>query len=111
MIAISIAFDRTLDKFGISNAWLSRESGVNHQMISRFRNSKGQVQTDTLERLLSPLPREAKNYLFSQLLGCSLAPDLGLLVESLSSDDLHDLFDLLAQRVVQRSRSCSTVAA
>jgi DNA-binding Xre family transcriptional regulator len=100
---IGSCFDKTLNKFGISGAWLSQQSGVNPQMISRFRNDK-EVQTDTLEKLLEPLPVEAKEYFFTLLLGSKFRVNLEILVDTLSSDELHDLFDLAARRITKRSR-------
>lgn len=100
MIDIGSSFDRTLDKFGISAVWLSRESGVGQQMISRFRNGK-EVQTDTLEKLLKPLPLEVKHYFFSQLLGDQLKADVRSLIENLEDEDLLKLWEPLSVRMGQ----------
>ena len=105
MDKINSAFHKTLQRYGITNVWLSQESGVNDKMISRFRNGKTTIQTDTLQKLLDALPHEARSYYFSQLMGSSFVPNLELLAENLSSDDLHNLFDLLADRVLKRSRA------
>jgi hypothetical protein len=100
MIDIGSSFDRTLDKFGISAVWLSRESEVGQQMISRFRNGK-EVQTDTLEKLLKPLPLEVKQYFFSQLLGDQLKADARSLIENLEDEDLLKLWEPLSARMGQ----------
>ncbi|MCH2232169.1 MAG: helix-turn-helix transcriptional regulator [Crocinitomicaceae bacterium] len=100
---ISNAFDKTLRKYGISGAWLSRQTGLTPSMISNFRNGK-RVYTDTLQKLLIAIPVEAREYFYSLLEGRHLRPNLEVLVENLSSDDLHDLFDLIADRVVRRSK-------
>lgn len=105
MTQISDNFHKTLQRYGITNVWLSSESGVDSKMISKFRNGRSNIQIDTWEKLLNALPTDAKLYFFSLILGSSYQPNIELLVENLSSDELHDLFDLLADRIVKRSRS------
>jgi DNA-binding Xre family transcriptional regulator len=97
-------FDKTLNKYGISVNWLSEASGVNAQMISRFRNGRNEIRTDTLEKLIEPLPTEAKEYFFSLLMGSRMRVNLEILVENLTTGELYDLFDLVAARVTRRSR-------
>lgn len=102
---ISHCFDKTLHNYGITVNWLSERSGVNAQMISRFRNGRNEIRTDTLAKLLQPMSFEAKEYFFSLLLENRMRVNLEILVESLSSDELHELFNLVAERVVRRSKA------
>ena len=97
---IGTAFDKTLNKYGISATWLGRESGVNPQMISRFRNGR-EVQTDTLDRLLEPLSLEVKQYFFSLLLDGCFKPKISAkeLVNSLDSEELSELLKAAGERV------------
>jgi hypothetical protein len=74
-------------------------------MISRFRHGRNEIRTDTLAKLLKSMNIEAKEYFFSLLLENRMRVNLEVLVESLSSDELHDLFDLVAERVVRRSKA------
>ncbi len=83
------SFDQTLKRFGISAAWLSRESGVNAQMISRFRNGK-EVQTDTLEKLLAVLPFEMQQYFFSLLLGQSPKIEISEVILQMDQEQLSE---------------------
>ncbi len=94
------SFDKTLKKFGINASWLSKVSGVNAQMISRFRNGK-EVQTDTLEKLMEPLPSEAKQYFCSLLLGSSLKVDLEALLKEMDSSELGRVVYLAGMRLTQ----------
>jgi DNA-binding Xre family transcriptional regulator len=111
-IDIGGSFDKTLSRFGINATWLSRESGVNAQMISRFRNDK-EIQTDTLEKLLEPLPMEVKEYFFALLLGQQVKAkveqdrkvDLEKLVDELDSDELAGLIYLISGRLVKRKKA------
>ncbi|NJO94015.1 MAG: hypothetical protein HC820_06020 [Hydrococcus sp. RM1_1_31] len=109
MSDIGNSFDKTLNRFGVSAAWLSRESGINQQMISRFRNGK-EIQTDTLEKLLESLPTEVKEYFFALLLGrqVKVEPeqkvDLEQLVDELDSDELAWLIHLISGRLVERKK-------
>lgn len=93
-------FDQTLNKYGISAAWLSRQSGVTQVMISRFRNGKT-VQTNTLGRLLEPLPLEVKQYFFSLVCGSQVIQPVNIdqLVSTLDSDQLSHLLVAVSERV------------
>ncbi len=94
------SFDKTLKDFGINASWLSRESGVNAQMISRFRNGK-EVQTDTLEKLMEPLPSEAKQYFCSLLLGSAFKVDLEALVKDMDTNQLGRVVYLAGVRLTE----------
>jgi transcriptional regulator with XRE-family HTH domain len=63
----SQALDRTLNEYGIKAKWLAERSGVSPQMISDFRNGKQRIYSDSLEKMLSNLPVEAREYFFRQL--------------------------------------------
>lgn len=99
MVDIGGSFDKTLNRFGISAAWLSRESGINQQMISRFRNGK-EIQTDTLEKLLFPLSLEARQYFFSLLLDQSLKVNLEKVINEMNEQELKQVLFAIAGRMV-----------
>jgi DNA-binding Xre family transcriptional regulator len=117
MSDIGNSFDKTLNRFGVSAAWLSRESGINQQMISRFRNGR-EIQTDTLERLLEPLPIEVKEYFFALLLGQQVKVQVELeqkvnlekLVDELDSDELAGLIHLISGRLIERKKVRNSAA-
>ena len=101
---IGQCFDKTLHKYGINAAWLSRESGVTQVMISRFRNGKT-VQTNTLGKLLEPLPLEVKQYFLSLVCGGQVIQPVNIeqLVSNLDSDQLSHLLVAVSERVKQFS--------
>ena len=68
------ALDKTLRMYGISAKWLSSESKVSENMISQFRKGRKDATTETLDKLLQPLPFEAKEEFFSLVLGQQLPP-------------------------------------
>lgn len=105
MTTLSEAFNKTLQRYGIANNWLAEESGVEKSIISKFRNGKTRIQTDTLDKLIDALPSDAKVYFLTLKLGHSYTPNLELFIENISSDDLHDLFELAAERILARSRA------
>jgi DNA-binding Xre family transcriptional regulator len=114
MSDIGNSFDKTLNRFGVSAAWLSRESGINQQMISRFRNGR-EIQTDTLEKLLEPLPLEVKEYFFALLLGRQVKVEqekvnLERLVDELDSDELAGLIYLVSGRLVKKKKAVEKAA-
>lgn len=68
------AFDEVIREFGISAKWLSNESGISEYMISQFRKGHKDATTGTLNKLLAPLPQEARERFFALLLGADLPP-------------------------------------
>jgi hypothetical protein len=80
-------------------------------MISRFRHGRNEIRTDTLAKLLEPMSSEAKEFFFSLLLGSRMRVNLEILVDNLTSDELHDLFDLVALRIVRRSKGIEASVA
>jgi DNA-binding Xre family transcriptional regulator len=98
MIGISEAFDRTLKKYGITGTWLSQQSGVNAQMISRFRNGQN-IQTDTLEKLLAPLSSEMKDYFYSSLMSRGIGVSLESTIASMNERELRSVLFAIAARM------------
>lgn len=99
---LSKAFDKTLNHFGISGKWLSEQSGVSQQMISGFRRNQQRIYSDSMERLIRALPREAQQYFFESLLGMSLVaqtPDLEQVVEEASSVQLGYLLKAIGSKM------------
>ena len=111
----SKAFDKTLEKHGITGKWLKEASGVSEQMISNFRNGKKQVWTDSLERMIEALPIEAQQYFFESLLSVNqgserLHPNLEQTIEEMETGALASVLSAIADRLSSRT-SDSTVSA
>ena len=68
------ALDKILRDYGVSGKWLSKQTGISETMISQFRTGRRDTTTNTLNKLLQPLPFEAKEEFFSLLLGQQLPP-------------------------------------
>ena len=103
----SKALDKTLDKFGVTGKWLSAQSGVSERMISNFRNGKQRVWSDSLERIISALPTEPKQYLFAQLLDSSTIPlhfQIEDIVRCMDLMQVSQLMGLLGQIIAEKSR-------
>jgi len=58
------ALDATLKHFCLNARNLSVESGVAESSISRYRRGERDIHTESLERLVSALPLEARNYFY-----------------------------------------------
>ncbi len=102
---ISTAFDRTLNRFGISGKWLAEQSRVSEVVISRFRNGR-QVQTDTLGKLLVALPFEVQQYFFESLLGAGIkarAQTLEEMVEDMDSRSLVSVLQVVVGNLSSRT--------
>ncbi len=97
----SEAIDRTLDTYSISAKWLSEQSGVSQQMISQFRKGKQRVYSDSLEVIITALPFDAKQYLFSLLLGEQL-PSINFLNDNELSEVLETIAGILRKKTVER---------
>lgn len=105
MSLISDNLNKTLQRYGISNVWLGLETGIDSKMISKIKNGRTNCQIDNFEKLFKALPSDAQIYFCSLMLRGNYRPNLEIFVEDLTSEDLHDLFDLIADRIVQRSKA------
>ena len=104
----SKAFDKTLERHGITGKWLKEASGVSEQMISNFRNGKKQVWTDSLERMIEALPIEAQQYFFESLLSVNqgserLHPNLEQTIEEMETGALASVLSAIADRLSSKT--------
>jgi DNA-binding Xre family transcriptional regulator len=67
MIKINKALQKTMQDFGIKGVWLAEKTGISNQTISTYLVGKGEMKTDTLERLIDGLSFEARDYFFKLL--------------------------------------------
>ncbi len=98
----SKSFDQTLRRFGISGKWLAEQSGVSPQMISGFRRGQQRIYTDSLEKVISALPSDARQYFYESILGRNLAgrePNLEELIEEMGAIQLATLLNAVAARI------------
>ena len=58
----SEAFRETMFRFRLKGADIAERSGLTTTQISKFRNG-GNLNTDSLERVLNALPSEAQEYM------------------------------------------------
>jgi len=94
---ISPAFDKTLKRFNLSAKELAEKAGVTEGVISKFRNSRKRVYTDTLDKLLGALSKEAKIYFFSLLI--EEAIDLDLIIARMDNSTLSKLLFIAADKI------------
>ena len=59
------AFIETLNKFDLTAANLARLSGIEPEVISKYRTGKQNLRLDTFDKLIDALPEEAKFYYFA----------------------------------------------
>lgn len=104
----SEALDRTLDEFRINAKWLASRAGVSQQMISDFRNGKQRVYNDSLEKIISALPDEAKQHYFT-LLGAS-AVTLKNQIEVMDDFELAGLLSAIAEKL-QKGKAEQLISA
>jgi transcriptional regulator with XRE-family HTH domain len=64
----SEAFNRTLNQFKISGNEIATLSGLRTATVSEYRRGLREIHTDNLEKLISALPVEAKQFLFLHML-------------------------------------------
>ncbi|NJO85309.1 MAG: hypothetical protein HC818_00090 [Synechococcaceae cyanobacterium RM1_1_27] len=81
----SEALDMTLKEFKITGRWLSGQSGVSEQAISKYRLGQKDIEVGTYEKLIMALPSEARNYLFFKvLIKDSSTEDLSLFLHAIA---------------------------
>ncbi len=106
---LDIAFDKSLKKFKLSAAWLSRQSSVSEKIISQFRNGHQRIYTETLEKLVEALPIEAKLYFFDLLAEDNIEAklteslrdkniDWNLLIANANPQDMEEILLAMADR-------------
>ncbi len=106
---LDIAFDKSLKKFKLSAAWLSRQSSVSEKIISQFRNGHQRIYTETLEKLVEALPIEAKLYFFGLLAEENIEAklteslrdkniDWNLLISNANPQDMEKILLAMAER-------------
>ena len=102
----SNALDKTLDKYGIAGKWLSSESGVSERMISNFRNGKQRVWSDSLERIISALPIDSRQYFFAQFLDSPIPVQhhLEYMVSTMDLMEVSQIMALLSRVIATKSR-------
>ena len=106
----SLAFNLTLNHFGISAKQLAQQSGVQEAVISRFRNGQ-QTKTETLSRLLECLTVPHREYFFSIAAQGENKPVINMeyWVESATVEELHQMMLLISHKFVgQSSRNFET---
>lgn len=62
------AFDETVKLFHLKASDIAGRSGIGENQISRFRNGKTDLQTETLEKLIDGLPQNARAYFYSMVM-------------------------------------------
>lgn len=106
----SLAFNLTLNQFGISAKQLAQQSGVSEVVISRFRNGH-EVRTVTLSRLLECLSVQQREHFFGLVASSENKPRINMesWVESATVEELHQMMLLISHKFVgQNSRNFET---
>lgn len=94
---ISQALDKTLKDCSLSAREVAEKAGIDEGVISKFRNSRKRVYTDTLDKILGALNDEAKIYLFGLLLGKEI--NLKMIVAGMDAATLSELLLIIADRI------------
>ncbi|MDJ0726961.1 MAG: helix-turn-helix transcriptional regulator [Prochloraceae cyanobacterium] len=94
---ISQAFDKTLKDFNLTAREVAEKAGIREGVISKFRNSRQTVQTDTLDKLLNALNNEAKIYFCSLLVEKKI--DLDLIIAEMDNVTLSKLLLIASERI------------
>jgi hypothetical protein len=109
LINFAEALDQTIDECGIQVQWLAGRADVSPQMISSYRNRKQQIKTDSLEKIISALPIEAKQAYFNKL-GVH-SGDLLSAIDAMNDDQLGLLLSAIAAKLRQSQRVQELISA
>lgn len=82
------ALNSTIEEFNIKNRELSRLSGVDESSISRYRNGTRDLQAETLQKIISALPKQAREYFYFRCL-----------LSDIDEDGVATLLIALGQRI------------
>lgn len=94
---IARAFDKTLKDLNLSAREVAEKAGLREGVISKFRNYRQTVQTDTLDKLLGALDDEAKIYFCSLLVEKDI--DLEMIVSRMDVATISKLLLIIADRI------------
>jgi transcriptional regulator with XRE-family HTH domain len=94
MITFCKALDATMKAYGIKGVWIAEKAGVSNQTVSNFLIGKGQIKSESLERILNALPSEAQEYFFQQM--HPVSKDLRSLILRASDDEKAEILRLIA---------------
>ncbi|TFI50807.1 hypothetical protein BLD44_029465 [Mastigocladus laminosus UU774] len=94
MVTFCKALNDTMTAYGIKGAWLAQKTGLTEQTISNFRVGRNQIKSDSLEKLISALPPDARDYFFQQL--NPVNRDLKSLILRASNDEKAEILRIMA---------------
>jgi hypothetical protein len=100
------ALNASMERSGISNVWLGNAAGISDQALSNFRTGKSGLKSENLERVISALPADAREYFFDQLNPSK--KDLRSLILRATTDEKAEILQLVAASL--RSGILSEVA-
>jgi transcriptional regulator with XRE-family HTH domain len=86
------ALDHTLREFNITGKKIALESGLREATISDYRNGKSPILSDNLERIITALEPDARQYFF-----------MNCLVGELDNRAIATLLYALSQRMEKQS--------
>lgn len=99
---IAGAFDKTLKHCKLSAREVAERAGMDEGVVSKFRNRRQRIYTDTLEKLLDGLNDEAKIYFFSLLFGKKI--DLEMIVADMDDATVSNLFLIAANKISSKQK-------
>ncbi len=112
---INQAFHSVLDNpsekyspYGVTAAWLSKESGVAGKIISDFRLEKSAVSTETLWRLIEAMPISPRLNMLSSLATEKISVDI--IVRETTPEELAETIDSEIDSVVAAVEYLSPVS-
>jgi transcriptional regulator with XRE-family HTH domain len=94
-------FDQMLERFGLSAREIGEAAGISEVTLSRFRRGKADLLTTKFLTVLSVLPKDAREWYISQLVGSKPQASLRSLVLEASPQEKAEVLNALATWVAQ----------
>jgi transcriptional regulator with XRE-family HTH domain len=94
-------FDEMLNRFDLSARDIATAAGISEVMISRFRRGKADLGSAKFLSVVAVVPEEARQWYLAQILGAKPNTNLRSLVIEASPQEKAEIFNALANWVVQ----------
>ncbi|MBW4591202.1 helix-turn-helix domain-containing protein [Aetokthonos hydrillicola Thurmond2011] len=94
MVNFCKALSETMKTYGIKGTWVAEKAGLTNQTISNFLVGKTQIKSESLEKIISALPPDARDYFFQQL--HPVNRDLKSLIFRATNDEKAEVLRIVA---------------
>jgi DNA-binding Xre family transcriptional regulator len=91
------ALNIVMEKYGLTNVWLGKQTGISDQALSNFRTGKSELKTGTLEKIINVLPKDAREDFFNFI--NPVTKDLRYILLRANNDEKAEILRIIAASI------------